>query len=1613
MKKNIILLFTLFTITLHAQTVPVTFHLDANNTQYQTVKMSSGPTYNYTDDDGDRIFELTLNLQPGKFDYVVLRDEAWGLDPDNPFNNGQNASEQATMTISDPMISYLLPKDKDMMRENRIQADFAYTSNNSPLTNTISVKINGNSIANPSQYFDATKRRLFIANPPNLVNGSNTVTVAYSTNKGSISRSSTFTYQPIELMIDTMVYRMDHILGWGRVFQKPYPASVYLRCNDKTYTTNVNSEGYFGADISILNGANQVKVAYSEADLNNPVDQMTVHAEVRHKWWVELTGSISGSTATIQTISHDINQSELTFFWSQSEENPTAFSVSGSSPNLTFTVPTQKGNYEVELHVTAANGEDYVARKMLTTEGSPHFIEVNERAPWMETMVLYEVETDFIDWPNYTFQKMKQTFQHMKDLGVNTFRITPFVSGGFISWDHFQIRSSNGSIEDLKDMVKTAHQYGLKVLFDIPLSHTAPFHPFILPNFLLKDKAEPYYHFSLWKGNPGESDIVNDPNNGRQCVYTNLDNSYTQEYFTRLMEYWVEVAGADGFRIDCGEQSLLRSPNYIKELHKRLRNINPNLFILEEGDNRNTPGVNYYNFGDATYDWKLNGWNNNEGFSGIFSGTYSVNQFHELLTTGTPDKGLVMRYINVGYFDYFSKRFGTEQERSGVSIINTTYGLPNIRAGEEVGLARASGMIDFSDPNKVMPFYTRLIKARKGLLGNYPVIERITQNIPANVYAYTSKSNGKIVLTVVNFSASQTSVTLNLENAVFENKGKTNWYNITDDVTINNTGKTNLTVAMAPWKAEVFALDYTKEEVFPGASSITLITTTGETSIETDRESLHFIASVLPTNSMDKIVWKLEGDTLLASLSDGTLTACGCGEGQVIVVASSAINPSIKAQMAISISNQVSGQVTNSTFNSNVDNWHLWSPDCNNTYSWDNGEARVTYANGNTECWSQFMGNYDMKIETGKSYRVSFDARASENKNLDCVVREGGNNYEWLSNEASFQLTTQMQLFSYEFTAGKASNIAQIQFNMGAKNADFWFDNVSFCEKVESNEMVDVTFQVDMKNNEVSSAGVYLNGSFCNWNAGNAKKLTANGTVFSSTLQLKKGETIEYKFVNGAADDWAKYEIIAGQTCAYGNDANRMLVVPNNDVTLDLVCFNSCSACVPPIVSDSVNITFRVDMQNETVASGVYLRGSFNDWSSTEPLENDGSVYFKTIELTPGDTIEYKFVNGEQWEDGIPDDCTVGDNNDRQLIVPQNDVSLDLVCFNSCEACPILNNYTINANSSPSEGGTISGAGTYESGTLVKLSAKANFGYEFVNWTSADTVYSTQSVLVFGLYNNLNLVAHFKEIVSEKFTITTSFTPSESGTVTGAGTYDAGTFVTITATPNDGYTFVNWTLKGVEVSTAASYTFTIDKSAAYLAHFTNSTNPVELTFQVDMQNEKVASRVYLRGSFNDWNSTEPLENDGSIYFKTMELTPGETVEYKFVNGEQWEDGIPSECSYGNTGNRQLVVPDEDSTLEIVCFDYCESCIPTMVEESNLYTIRSTPNPTNGLITLSGLPYNEILIRVYSGDGRLIVEKTTGYSDTDQIDISKFNSGIYYFILLQEERLIQAIKVVRK
>ena len=75
---------------------------------------------------------------------------------------------------------------------------------------------------------------------------------------------------------------------------------------------------------------------------------------------------------------------------------------------------------------------------------------------------------------------------------------------------------------------------------------------------------------------------------------------------------------------------------------------------------------------------------------------------------------------------------------------------------------------------------------------------------------------------------------------------------------------------------------------------------------------------------------------------------------------------------------------------------------------------------------------------------------------------------------------------------------------------------------------------------------------------------------------------------------------------------------------------------------------------------------------------------------------------------------------------------------------------------------------------------------------------------------------------SNSYLVTLSSNPAAGGTTSGGGSYNSGASVTVTATPNSGYTFTNWTDNGTVVSTSASYQFNINTNRTLVANFASA-----------------------------------------------------------------------------------------------------------------------------------------------------------------------------------------------
>ena len=110
--------------------------------------------------------------------------------------------------------------------------------------------------------------------------------------------------------------------------------------------------------------------------------------------------------------------------------------------------------------------------------------------------------------------------------------------------------------------------------------------------------------------------------------------------------------------------------------------------------------------------------------------------------------------------------------------------------------------------------------------------------------------------------------------------------------------------------------------------------------------------------------------------------------------------------------------------------------------------------------------------------------------------------------------------------------------------------------------------------------------------------------------------------------------------------------------------------------------------------------------------------------------------------------------------------------------------YTLTANAG--DGGSVTGGGTFASGTQVSLTATPTSGYSFSGWSTG----STANPLTVTLNSNTTITANF-QVILNSYTLTV--TAGEGGSVSSeGGEYEEGTEVTLIATPLEGYRFTGW-----------------------------------------------------------------------------------------------------------------------------------------------------------------------------------------------------------------------------
>ena len=362
------------------------------------------------------------------------------------------------------------------------------------------------------------------------------------------------------------------------------------------------------------------------------------------------------------------------------------------------------------------------------------------------------------------------------------------------------------------------------------------------------------------------------------------------------------------------------------------------------------------------------------------------------------------------------------------------------------------------------------------------------------------------------------------------------------------------------------------------------------------------------------------------------------------------------------------------------------------------------------------------------------------------------------------------------------------------------------------------------------SAVPYLKGSFNGW--GESNSLQSGST----DVTLNANATYEFKVNDGS--NW------------YGNNGT-MTSTNCTDWTMSTSGGNcKIKTTIAGVYTFKWNASSKklsVVYPTEAVEINYYITGSGNlvggdGWKANEikMTNNDGTYTYTFTNLAAGN-YEMKITQGN-WDNtlGFSNLATsyvgVTGNNDNNIVMALADatnltvtvtgttVSLSLpektntIYFVNEKGWAKVNAYVWTDNPykpwpgeamTKVEGKTYGGKDVYTY-TYPANNSKVIFNDGGSNQTG-DLTYSEATPYYYNDKWNAS-IAYDKA----KYTVTVT---AENGTVEGAGEYEEGKEATLTATPNEGYEFVNWTVAGEEVSTEATYSFTVTADVEVVANF--------------------------------------------------------------------------------------------------------------------------------------------------------------------------------------------------
>lgn len=329
---------------------------------------------------------------------------------------------------------------------------------------------------------------------------------------------------------------------------------------------------------------------------------------------------------------------------------------------------------------------------------------------WVKRAVIYEVYLRNFS-ADGSFASLQARLPELKDLGVTVIWLMPIhpigqqkrkgrLGSPYSVRDFYAVNPEFGTLEDFKNLVRTAHTLDLRIILDMVANHTAWDHPW------LQQHPE-------WYTRDAGGKVVSPVADWADVADLNYDHPELRRAMSQVMAYWVREANVDGYRCDVAEMVPL---DFWQRTRSELDKLKP-LLMLAEGEK---PELHLNGF-DLTYAWNVY-----KVLVNIFEKNGSARLIQEALRDEAwnfPRNSLRLRFTcnhdENAWRAPAIKVFGPDGAKAAAVVTACLPGVPLLYNGQEVGHDEPLPLFERApirwneDRFAMRSFYRELFRARR------------------------------------------------------------------------------------------------------------------------------------------------------------------------------------------------------------------------------------------------------------------------------------------------------------------------------------------------------------------------------------------------------------------------------------------------------------------------------------------------------------------------------------------------------------------------------------------------------------------------------------------------------------------------------------------------------------------------------------------------------------------------------------------------------------------------------------------------------------------------------------------------------------------------------------